>query len=111
MKYLLSGVFVAVLLVFDQVSKFFFQEKNIELFSFFSLHYAENTGAAFSLFQGQNLALILLSVLALGFVLFSFHKYPIALSFVLAGLLGNLLDRILFGFVRDFISVSVWPIF
>ncbi|MSR85932.1 signal peptidase II [Candidatus Woesearchaeota archaeon] len=102
---------VLVLFMFDQVTKYFLQAKEIFLFPFVSFTYAENTGAAFSLFQNQNFALILISFVALIFILYYFKEYPLALSFILAGLLGNLADRLLFGFVRDFISIGTFPIF
>lgn len=105
------ALLVFLLVFLDQISKTFFQEKFIPLFSFLSFQYAENTGAAFSLFQGYNLAFIVLSLFAIGFIIYSFKKYPLALSFLLAGVLGNFIDRIFFGFVRDFISVGIWPIF
>ena len=112
MKKYFPFILLSILLVgLDQGSKFFFEGKNIPLFSFISFQYSENTGAAFSLFQGHNLALLIISLCALLFVVYSFTEYPLALSFLLAGLLGNLLDRIFFGFVRDFISLSIWPIF
>ncbi|MDP3728964.1 MAG: signal peptidase II [bacterium] len=105
-------IFLAFLFVLlDQITKFFFQYKNIEILSFFSFRYAENTGVAFSLFQGYNFLFVLVSLLALGGIFYYFRSYPLALSFLCAGVLGNLLDRIFFGFVRDFISVSIWPIF
>ena len=102
---------VLVLFVLDQVSKYLLAAKDIALFPFVSFTYAENTGAAFSLFQNQNFALIIVSFIALIFILYYFKEYPLALSFILAGLLGNLSDRLLFGFVRDFISIGAFPIF
>ena len=111
MKYLKYSLLVTVLVVLDQVSKYIFTGKNTSLFGFVSFTYAENTGAAFSLFQNQNFTLIIVSFLALGFVLYYLKSYPLALSLILAGLLGNLADRIFFGFVRDFISVGNFPIF
>ena len=105
-------LFLAWLLVLlDQVTKFLFQYKEYNLLSFFSIKYAENTGSAFSLFQGYNLIFILVSFLALGLIIYYFRKYPLGLSFIIAGITGNLIDRIFFGYVRDFISVGFWPIF
>ncbi len=103
--------FIILLVLFDQATKFFLQGKNISLLPFVSFHYAENTGVAFSLFQGYNWLFILVSLIALSVVFYYFKQYPIPLSFFAAGILGNLIDRIFFGFVRDFISISIWPIF
>lgn len=101
----------AALLLFDQGTKYLLQEKNISLLPYVSFHYAENTGVAFSLFQGYNPFFIGFSLLALGVVFYYFKQYPLALTFFSAGIIGNLLDRIIFGFVRDFISIGIWPIF
>ena len=101
----------SILFLIDQLTKFSFQEKNYEIFSFFSIHYAENTGSAFSLFQGYNIIFIFISFIALGLVIYYFRKYPLGLSLVVAGILGNLIDRLIFGFVRDFISIGLWPTF
>ncbi|MBI5797797.1 signal peptidase II [Candidatus Woesearchaeota archaeon] len=107
-KYFLLIVFV---LLFDQLSKFFMQDISLPLFSLFSLQYAENTGAAFSLFQGYNFVLILISLFALIFIFSQFKAHPFSLSLIAGGLLGNLLDRIFLGHVRDFISAGAFPIF
>lgn len=109
MKKYISWIFVFVFL--DQITKYFLQGKNIFLFPYVSFRYAENTGVAFSLFQGYNWIFIFVSFIALGAVLYYFKEYPLALSFFAAGIFGNLLDRIFFGFVRDFISIGIWPIF
>mgnify|MGYP001602551706 CR=1 FL=1 len=111
MKYLKYGFLVFFLFLCDQISKYLLQGRDISLFPYVSFQYIENTGAAFSLFQGYNFALIFISLLVFIFVLYYFLEYPLALSFILAGLLGNLFDRIFLGFVRDFIALGIWPIF
>lgn len=103
--------FAGLLVILDQVTKYLFQNKEYDLLSFFSIKYAENTGSAFSLFQGYNLIFILASLIALGLVIYYFRKYPVGFSLIIAGITGNLIDRLFFGFVRDFISVGFWPIF
>lgn len=81
---------------------------------FFEISYSENTGAIFGSFQGQNKFFILVGIVAIGFVIVYFLHFrnntwmEIALGFILGGALGNLIDRILFGFVTDFIRVKVW---
>jgi len=109
MKKYLSFIFLLVFL--DQITKFLLQGKNIFLFPYVSFRYAENTGVAFSFFQGYNWIFILVSLVALLFVFYYFKQYPLPLTFFAAGIIGNLLDRIFFGFVRDFISIGIWPIF
>jgi signal peptidase II len=76
-----------------------------------------NTGSLFGLFSSVNFVNIIfisISVIAL-FVLFIFQKqYPnltLPLALMSAGVLGNLIDRILYGAVFDFINFHFWPVF
>ena len=82
-----------------------------------------NTGAAFGLFRGQQLALTIVAIAGVCFLLFyAFvirRQFPsvdnlltrIALGLVLGGIIGNLIDRLRFGGVTDFISIGWWPAF
>jgi len=84
-------------------------------FGFFQIKYTTNTGAAFGLLQDQTTALIWLSVIVIGVILFYYDKItkknavPVAL--ILGGTIGNLIDRLAYGFVVDFIDFSFWPCF
>jgi signal peptidase II len=94
---------------------------------FFNLTYIRNTGAAFGIFAGSHAAfrqpfLILFSILAIGFILVMLRRLPegersllVALSFILGGAVGNLIDRFLYGEVIDFLdfywSRFHWPAF
>jgi signal peptidase II len=88
--------------------------------SFFCIRYALNDGVAFSMFQGHRVPLIIIqSVLVIAIlavmlvVLRKMFSALLLLSFslMLGGGLGNLIDRIAFGQVTDFISVGSFPIF
>ncbi len=78
---------------------------------FFDLVHYTNTGAAFGSFQNNNTFFVILSILALLFVvvlLLRRHTPPdrwrdISLGLLLAGVLGNLTDRLLYGHVIDFL--------
>lgn len=89
---------------------------------FFSILYVCNTGAAWSLFEGQSYALALLAFLALGCI-FYFRK-ALALEqttmqwifgLICGGVLGNVIDRLLYGHVIDFLDFQLpfyhWPTF
>jgi signal peptidase II len=71
--------------------------------------YVENRGAVFGLGQGRQLLFIAVSAVAIGFVIYLFTRpprrwwYDITLGMLLAGILGNLYDRVIFGHVRDMI--------
>lgn len=80
--------------------------------------YWENTGAAFGLFQDGGRIFGIMAVLVAIFIVVYYPKVPqhetltrIALSMQMAGALGNLIDRIVFGPVTDFISVSTFAVF
>ncbi len=85
---------------------------------------SENTGTAFGGFQGHNAVFIALTVVALVMVLLYFfktarpneHGMTAAVALIVAGAVGNLIDRIIFHHVRDFIDVHMgnlysWPTF
>ena len=85
--------------------------------SFLHLIRAENTGAAWSIMQGQRILLSGISILALIIVLgiFLFDKnqqklFQVSLALFAGGITGNLYDRLFNdGKVRDFIDVVYWP--
>ncbi len=81
-----------------------------------------NTGAAFGLFPGSRLPFILISALAIAVVLYLFARDAyrslgnrVLLGCILGGALGNLVDRVRWGRVVDFIDVGLgalrWPVF
>ncbi len=75
-----------------------------------------NTGAAFGVFSGKTISLIIVSILLI-IVLFIFNYYIkkktvfycISFGLIVGGALGNLYDRIVLGYVRDFIYLDFWP--
>ena len=87
--------------------------------AFFSIHYTVNTGVSFSLFTGHpEILMALQSVLfavvaAACFITYRRLRHPLlqtGLCWIVAGGLGNLIDRIMFRYVIDFISVGNFPI-
>jgi len=84
----------------------------------FELH--KNTGGVFGVLQGRSHVFVVLSLCALGAVAWMLRGakpgqrlFPAALGLVAAGAVGNLVDRLWFGYVRDFIYVEIirWPAF
>lgn len=90
--------------------------------NFFNIYLIPNNGAAFNIFQGNRLFLILITIVFLNLIYFVFiknqklNKINIWVTgLLIGGILGNLVDRIFHGFVIDYISFSFgkysWPIF
>ncbi|MBT3985599.1 signal peptidase II [archaeon] len=101
-----------ILLALDQFTKYIFTGKEY-LVGSFGIYYAENTGAAFGILSQMNIFLILVGFLVLFLIFYFYNDVKCKLPFILifAGTLGNVIDRLLFGYVRDFILISIWPIF
>lgn len=81
-----------------------------------NLIYVKNEGAAFSMLSGYRLALIAISSVAIFIGIYAIAKLYrnnqiiiFAVSMVVAGGIGNLIDRVVFGFVTDMISLSFFP--
>ena len=127
---LLGFIIASIILVADQVSKFWVMtdvlgEQNVIVYtSFFNLVRAWNTGVSFSMFNDHgNFGAIALSVLALiiiVFLVFWLRKeqskfLQVALGFIIGGALGNVIDRVRFGAVFDFLDFHLngnhWPAF
>jgi signal peptidase II len=124
---------IAALVVIDQITKWFVSVRVAPLSShpiipgFFNITRIHNKGAILGAFSqtGNRLVFWLLtagSLVALAFVVYYFVKTPasdwkirFALSLILAGALGNLVDRVFRGYVIDFLDFYVkrwhWPFF
>ena len=110
-----------ILFLIDQISKLLVVKlidinNPIEIIkNFFYLTYTHNTGAAFSILTGQRIFLIVIAIIIL-IILFNYLRKnkierkvdKIAFSLIIGGSLGNLLDRIVRGYVIDFIDVKIF---
>lgn len=119
--YLLS----AVLLLLDQITKYGIRagmelnESIPVLAGIFHITYIHNDGAAFQLLEGQQLLLILVTSAALlGLFIYmakvrktAHWSLLLPLALLGGGGLGNLVDRVRFGYVVDFFDFRIWPIF
>ena len=89
----------------------------------FNLRHDRNSGAAFGIMPGQNVLLIIITIVAIGFIFFYYRQFQtnlwmrIALGFLLGGALGNFVDRLRQGEVVDFLQIGIqkaglwWPTF
>ena len=121
---ILVVILVIVLLGIDLLLKYlvstYLTTVNI-IDNFFSLTYVLNDGAAFSLFASRTYLLILIALICLFFIIYELKNnlddrvLSIGYSLVLAGLLGNFLDRLIDGYIIDYISFKIFtynfPIF
>ena len=124
---------VAFIVIADQITKLTI-DRSMPLYhsipiidGLFNLTYIRNTGAAFGIFAGSAAAfrlpfLIIFSLVAIGFVVTMLRRLPdtqtgliTALSFIIGGAIGNLIDRIVHGEVIDFLDFYWrsyhWPAF
>jgi signal peptidase II len=85
----------------------------------FHLTLIHNRGAAFGILKNQIPLFIFTAVSAIILISFNlkhhrdkkYFPYNISLTLILAGAIGNLIDRILFGYVIDFLDFRIWPVF
>jgi signal peptidase II len=83
-----------------------------------SIHHVTNSGIAFGLFASATPIVILLTAVAVAWMLYFFARsgsrhpvLPVALGLVIGGSLSNLIDRVRLGHVTDFIDFRWWPAF
>ena len=85
---------------------------------FIQLTYVQNFGGAFGIFQHQKLFFIVAAAVAVTCVLYFFDDIKemgrlsfVSASLIFGGAIGNLIDRIRFGYVVDFLDLRWWPVF
>ena len=123
MKRLTFFLVAIIVVALDQISKFFIRAnmalgQSIPEEGFFRITYGTNTGGVFGLFANQAFLITLTAIVGVAAILV-YSRYPqanrvlvrIALGLLLGGAVGNLIDRIRFGEVVDFIDVGAWPVF
>ncbi len=84
----------------------------------FWIHHVQNSGIAFGLFSSRTAAVIVLTGIAVIWMLVFFARsgarhpvLPVALGLVIGGSMSNLLDRVRLGYVTDFLDLRYWPAF
>jgi signal peptidase II len=124
-----SVLYIIGIIVLDQITKYIAKIKlysvsQIDLIKgFFSLTYVENRGAAFGIFRDKRIILVGFTAIVIAAMIFYLIKgksmnrlLRISLTLIIAGAIGNLIDRISLGYVVDFFhlyigSVVDWPVF
>ncbi len=117
------GLFLIVsglVVIFDQLSKLWVRSSlelgvSIPLTDRLSLTHVRNTGSAFGLLANQTFLVIIVGIAGLFIILlFLRHLTPatilsmVSIGLLLGGAVGNLMDRLRFGYVTDFIDFRLW---
>ena len=117
------GAIVAAAVTADQATKHLVASKlaygdRVDVVGPFSIHHVQNSGIAFGLFSSATPIVIVLTGLAVAWMLAFFARsgarhpvLPVGLGLVLGGSLSNLVDRVRLGHVTDFLDVGPWPAF
>jgi signal peptidase II len=119
-----SFLIAFIIFVLDQITKYLVKSHVspfdvIRVLPFFNIVYVENTGSAFGMFKSLgNIFFIIIAALAIVFVTVLIIKDKdnrVVFSLILGGAAGNLADRIIHGYVIDFLDVYLgkyhWPAF
>ena len=120
-KYLIFGILAVILTAVDQLSKEWIVKvtKGVEGRGFpvikglVNFTYVKNDGASMGLFGGQRIFLIIVTLVVFALGIWYYVKnrpentlFIAATSLIASGAVGNLIDRIAFSYVRDFIEVT-----
>ena len=120
MKNIAGNLAVPTIIILDQLTKYgarVLLETPINVTNFFSFQLIYNTGASFGIFQNSNLPLIFVSIAIIAGLIYYVNKESLGnterllFSLIIAGAISNLIDRILFSAVTDFIYFHFWPAF
>lgn len=114
---ILTTLIVGLSILIDLLSKIFTDGKygiNI-LGEFLKFNSTHNYGAAYGIFSGQGIGLVIVTSIVLVVILiYNYFKknktilYSISAGLIIGGAIGNLIDRIFLGYVRDFIKFSIF---
>lgn len=127
-RYLIGIISVLLLVVFDQYTKYLavikLKDKDpfILIDGVLQFNYLENTGAAWGILSGKKILFVIVTSLILVFLIYFFVKMPLEKKYnplkvltiiLIAGAIGNLIDRIRLNYVVDFIYFNLinFPIF
>ena len=118
----LAAIAIAAV-VADQVTKHIVASnlslgEGVHVLGPFTIRHVQNSGIAFGLFASATAAVIVLTALAIAWMLVYFARsgarhpvLPVALGLVIGGSVSNLADRVRLGFVTDFLDFRYWPAF
>lgn len=116
-----SILFVILLVVLDQASKIYLTLVNktspidLEVIrGFFRITYTCNDGAAFSILKGKRVFFIIMTIIVVFLIVYYLLKNKVywvekySLLLIISGAVGNLIDRIMYGYVIDFLDFIIF---
>lgn len=119
-------IIAAIIVIIDQITKFLTVQniplgESIEVIpGIFSLTYIQNTGAAWSILEGQMAFFYVVTIIVVIMLVYFLHKeakgeplFALSISFILGGALGNFIDRLHLQYVIDMFQLDfiTFPIF
>lgn len=123
-KFSVMMAIIVAILVVDLVTKYVFDAKlaggeSVTVIPYlFNFRIVHNYGAAWGMLAGKQVFLIVLTFIFLGIFIFYYIKEKnkswllnVTFGFLFAGCMGNLYDRLIFGYVRDMIEFDFWKSF
>ena len=128
-NYIIGSIFIVLGILLDQIVKIIVRvnmpvgESITIINHFFCISHVENTGAAWGGFSGFTIVLTILSIGMLGFFIYLYRNidfknkkiYSVSLVLVISGTIGNLIDRLFFQHVTDFLDFYIfgydYPVF
>lgn len=126
---MLSVILIFLLVIIDQLTKWIITKNLVYgmtftvIGGFFDFTYSRNSGGVFGIFQSAGPYFLIASIIALSLILYFYIRlfnknwvYRYSLALILAGAVGNIVDRIRLGYVIDFIRLHIgdhfyWPSF
>jgi signal peptidase II len=117
------GAVVLAAIAADQLTKLIVStqlafDESLHVLGPFSIHHVQNSGIAFGLFASATPVVIVLTAVAIAWMLLFFARsgarhpvLPVALGLVIGGSVSNLVDRVRLGHVTDFVDLKYWPAF
>lgn len=116
-KTFVISLFVLIIDIISKqlVSHFLAEGESIVIISkFFSLTFAKNNGVAFSMLEGMSIFIVIVTIIVIcyiiKYILNDSHLFyeDIGYSFIIGGAIGNLIDRIVYGYVIDFLDFNIF---
>ena len=123
-KYIIVFSTALIIVLIDQITKFLIKAnfqlgQSLPLIkNIFHLTYIHNFGAGFGILQQKEWILIFISIIVIGAIFYYFDRIKdkelllqVLVGLILGGTIGNLIDRVAYGFVVDFLDFRIWPVF